>query len=190
MMLSAFGKKCRISSGRSIQVRPSSGESLYPNTNSFFDRMLRENFVSEVGSPFIGNVAQNGGFEHVDTGINPMGEDLVRSRFLDKAHDAIISIELDDSALAHVFAVVEADSRHPALHEMELAEPLEVTLAKVIAVPNQKRPVKEPGGLLYALPQCPTAYPQLNSLCCAPQLAVAEVTHYFVSEVADVDNDL
>ena len=102
----------------------------------------REELLREVEGPVGRDVLQHLGLEHVDAGVDRVGEDLAPRRLLEEALDAAVVVGDDDPELERVVDRLEADRHRCALLAVELDELRQVDVAERVAGDHEERVVE------------------------------------------------
>ena len=102
----------------------------------------REELLREVERPVGGDVPQHLGLEHVDAGVDRVGEHLPPRRLLEEALDAAVLVGDDDPELERVLDRLEADRDGGALLLVELDDLAEVDVAERVARDDEERLVE------------------------------------------------
>ena len=94
---------------------------------------VREQLLGEVVRTVGRDVPQHLRLEHVDPGVDRVGEDLAPRRLLEEAFDASLLVGDDDAELERVFDGLEADRDGGAALLVEAIERAEVEVAERVA---------------------------------------------------------
>jgi hypothetical protein len=92
-----------------------------------------EELLREVVRPFGRHVLQHLGLEHVDAGVDRVGEDLSPGRLLEEALDLALVVGDDDAELERVVDGLEPDRHRGALLAVEGDERTQVDVAERVA---------------------------------------------------------
>ena len=106
----------------------------------------REELLREVVRPVGRHVLQHLRLEHVDAGVDRVGEDLAPGRLLEEALDAALLVGDDDPELERVLDRLEADRDRRLLLAVELDEPRQVDVAERVAGDDEEGVVEPAGG--------------------------------------------
>jgi hypothetical protein len=106
----------------------------------------REQLLREVERPVGRDVAQHLRLEHVDAGVDRVGEHLAPRRLLEEALDAPFSVRDDDPELEWVVDRLEADRHRCALLAVELDQLRQIDVAQRITRDDEERVVETVGG--------------------------------------------
>ena len=104
---------------------------------------LREQVVAEVVGLPLGDVVEDLGLEHVDAGVDRVGEDLAPARLLQEALDAPLLVHDDHAELQRVLHALERDGDHGLALFVEVDDLGEVEVGEGVAADDQERVVQE-----------------------------------------------
>ncbi len=105
----------------------------------------REQLFREVVRAVGGDVLQHLGLEHVDAGVDRVGEDLAPGRLLEEALDAALLVGDDDPELERIVDRLEPDRHGRLLLAVELDQTAEIDVAERVAGDDEERVVEPPG---------------------------------------------
>ncbi len=109
----------------------------------------REELLREVVRPVLRDVLQHLGLEHVDAGVDRVGEDLAPAGLLEEALDAAVLVGDDDPELERVLDRLEPDRHGGALLAVRLDEGGQVDVAEGVSGDDEERVVEPAGGALH-----------------------------------------
>ena len=102
----------------------------------------REELLREVERPVVRDVTEHLGIEHIDPGVDRVGEDLAPGGLLEEALDAAVLVGDDDPELERVVDALQADRDERALLLVEADERAEVDVAERVARDDEERLVE------------------------------------------------
>ena len=106
----------------------------------------REELLGEVVRPVLRDVLQHLRLEHVDAGVDRVGEDLAPRRLLEEALDAPVLVGDDDAELERVVNGLEADRHRGPFLAVRRDESSQVDVAERVAGDDEERVVEPTGG--------------------------------------------
>ena len=104
----------------------------------------REELLREVVRPVLRDVLQHLRLEHVDAGVDGVGEDLAPRRLLEEALDPAVLVGDDDAELERVVDRLEPDRHRGLLLAVRLDELRQVDVAECVAGDDEERVVEPP----------------------------------------------
>ena len=99
----------------------------------------REELLREVERAVGGDVAEHLGLEHVDAGVDRVGEDLAPRRLLEEALDPALVVGDDDPELERVLDRLEPDRDRRVALAVELDEARQVDVTEGVAGDDERR---------------------------------------------------
>ena len=102
----------------------------------------REELLREVEGAVLGDVPQHLGLEHVDAGVDRVGEHLAPRRLLEEALDLPVLVGDDDPELERVLDRLEADRDRGALLLVQVDDLVQVDVAERVARDDEERLVE------------------------------------------------
>ncbi len=127
----------------------------------------REELLREVVGPVGRDVAQHLRLEHVDAGVDRVGEHLPPRRLLEEALDAAVLVGDDDPELERVLDRLQADRHGRALLPVELDDLAEVEVAERVAGDDEERVVEAVAARAAPIPPCRAGSPRRSTRCSA-----------------------
>ncbi len=104
---------------------------------------LGEQVVAEVVGLPLGDVVEDLGLDHVDAGVDRVGEDLAPARLLQEALDAALVVDDDHSELERVLHALEGDGDHRLALLVEVDHLGEVEVGERVAADDQEGVVEK-----------------------------------------------
>src|SRR5438105_1498209 len=136
---------CTRTCARKSHERPTIAPSTTAERPAHLEQEWKE-LLREVVRPVGGDVAQDLRLEHVDAGVDRVGEHLAPRRLLEEALDAAVVVGDDDPELQRVFDGLEADGHRRLLLAVELDELRKVEVAERVARDDEERAVETARG--------------------------------------------
>src|SRR4051794_34691243 len=150
----------------------------------------REELLREVVWPVRRDVAEHLGLEHVDAGVDRVGEDLAPRRLLEEALDAPVLVGDDDPELERVLDRLQADRHRRALFLVELDDLPEVDVAERVARDHEERLLEHVAREAHRAGGAERAFLDGVGDIEPERLAVAEVRADRLRQEGDRDDDL
>ena len=109
----------------------------------------REDVAREVDDFALGNEVEHLGLEHVDAGVDGVGEHLTPTRLLEKAFDGAIGVGDHDAELERVLDVLQGDGGLCTAVAVRLDERAEIDVGEDVTRDDEERVVELGGRVLH-----------------------------------------
>ena len=125
----------------------------------------REELLREVVRPVGRDVPQHLGLEHVDAGVDRVGEHLPPRRLLEEALDAAVLVGDDDPELERVLDRLQPDRDRGALLRWKSTSCVEVDVAERVAGDDEERLVERARSRAGPSRRCRAGSPRRSTRC-------------------------